>query len=132
LVADATVPQPVRDESLPLRDEREVARVLPFPARFPWLRVILCVALVALLLAFLFFGTVRVGAGNFNGRRMSVTLIWERFREFLTSQGFSAPVVAALVLSVVIALAGSAYLLWLAFGLYNADASESQDVSAQR
>jgi hypothetical protein len=126
-VADATVPQPRHDETLPLREVQDVERRLANSTRVPWLRIVLWTTLTALLVAFLAIGTVRVGAGNWNGRQMRVPVIWDRFIEFLAGQGFSAPAIAALLLVVFVALAGSAYLLWLAFGLRNADAGYSQD-----
>lgn len=129
-MADATVPQPRRDEALPLREAHEAGQSLAIPGRLPWLRIVLWGGLVASLLGFLTLGTVRVGAGNWNGRRMRVSLIWNRFLEFLSSQGFSAAATAVVILAVVVALAGSVYLLWLAFGLRDADASETRDIPA--
>jgi hypothetical protein len=129
-VADATVPRPRSDDALPLRDTREVEQSLALWDRLPWLRIVLWTVLVASLAGFLALGTVRVGAGNWNGRRLRVSLIWDRFLEFLATQGFAGLAVAAVILAVSVALAGSAYLLWLAFGLRDAGASDSRDASA--
>jgi hypothetical protein len=126
-VADATVPQQRHEESLVLRDERDGAQALPIPSRIPWLRTLVWAALVTLLGAFLVFGSVRVGAGNWNGRRMRVTIIWERFLQYLGDQGFSAPITALVILSLATAIAGSVWLLWLAFGLRDAAAPAATD-----
>jgi hypothetical protein len=116
-VADATVTQQRHEESLILADQLEVARPRPLVLGLPWKLAAVWAGLVILLAWFLLFGSVRISAGNWNGRRMRVPQIWDRFLEFLAGQGFSPGMTAVITLSAVLAIAGSAVLLWFAFGL---------------
>jgi hypothetical protein len=82
--------------------------------------IVLWAGLVAAFVFFLFFGTLRVGAGNWIGRRVSIRTIWSRFLEFLGDQGATSAQVLVLVAALVVAIVGAACLVWLAFALKNA------------
>jgi hypothetical protein len=131
-VADAAVPRPRQDEALIDSEEIGDARRLPLASHLPRSLILLWAALVVLLPAFLLFGSVRIGAGNWNGRRMSVPLIWSRFVAFLSDQGASAGVIAVVVATAALTLVGCAWLLWLAFGLYNQEFKQTSEGPEER
>jgi hypothetical protein len=116
-VANATVPRPRSQDSLPLTGEPQVsggaARRLPLPPGLIvlWAGIVLAIAL------FLLFGSVRVAAGNWLGRRLSVAEIWSRFLGYLANQGASPVIVGAVMAVAGLTLLTGAALLWLAVGL---------------
>ena len=116
-MADATVTQGRREEALPLAAEpaRAVApRVtvaMPRPLSLLWAGIVVAV------IAFLAFGTVGIGAGNWIGLRMTVRRIWSRFTAFLIEEGASGAMVLGVTAAAAMALLGAAVLLWLAFSL---------------
>jgi len=116
-VADATVTQGRREDALPLAKEPasiaapRVAAVVSRPLALLWFGIVIAIG------AFLAVGTVRIGAGNWAGMRMSVRRIWVHFSRFLTEQGASAVMVGAVTLAAAAALLGAAALLWLALSL---------------
>jgi hypothetical protein len=73
--------------------------------------------MVVALAAFLVFGSLRIGAGNWIGRRMPVHEVWTRFLGYLADQGASAPLVMAVVAAAAATLIVAACHLWLAFSL---------------
>jgi hypothetical protein len=130
-VADATVPRPRQDDALSLPEELQKARV-PLLSRLPLRLAMLWLGLVLLLAAFLAFGSVRIGAGNWIGRRMPVSQIWAHFLQFLADQGFADWTIVLVAITAIFALVGSAYLLWLAFALPNANHAQPSDDSVAR
>jgi hypothetical protein len=83
--------------------------------------------MVAALLAYLAFGTVRLGAGNWIGRRMPLREVWTRFLEYLTNQGASPGIVLAVTAAAGLSLVGAGCVLWLAFGLRDSPSEQAVD-----
>jgi hypothetical protein len=130
-VADVTVARVQREElrTLPAEAPAEpVARSLP---ALPRLLKILWAGSVLATVGFLALGTLRIGAGNWIGRRMPVRLIWSRFLDFLTNLGASAPLVFLVAAAAIAALVLSAVALWLALGLRDASSESAADTSAE-
>ena len=99
---------------------------IPNPKAFLWAGFVVGVA------AFLAFGAVRIGAGNWTAWRMSVRLIWTRFTDYLVEQGASAGIVLGVTAAAVASLLGSAVVLWLSFSLKDArNESAPDDISEQ-
>lgn len=86
--------------------------------------------MVAGLAVFLLAGSVRIGAGNWIGRRMSIRQVWARFLDYVADLGASPAIVAVVVAAAVIALGAAAYALWLAFDLKDASTSEPSNDAA--
>ena len=116
-MADATVTQGRREEPLPLAQEpvpavaHRVTAILPRPLSLLWAGIVVAIT------AFLAFATVRIGAGNWIGLRMPVRRIWSRFTTFLVEESASGAMVLGVTAVAVVALLGSAVVLWLAFAL---------------
>ena len=78
-MADLTVARTQREETRTLPAEapaEPVARSFPM---LPRLLMVLWAVSVLATVGFLVFGTLRIGAGNWIGRRMPIRLIWSRF-----------------------------------------------------
>jgi hypothetical protein len=73
------------------------------------------------VIAFIFAGTVRVGAGHWLGQRLRVRVIWSRFMDFLADHGANTVAVGLVALMAVLTLLGSLALLWWVLGLRNGD-----------
>jgi len=123
------------------RAQREETRTLPaeapsepvaraFPA-LPRLLMVLWAGSVVATVGFLVFGTLRIGAGNWIGRRMPIRLIWSRFLGFLTDLGASGPLIFLVAAAAVASLVIAAVALWLALGLHNAPSEPAADTSAE-
>ena len=123
------------------RAQREETRVLPaeapaeplarsFPA-LPRLLMVLWAGSVLATVGFLLFGTLRIGAGNWIGRRMPIRLIWSRFLDFLTNLGASGPLIFLVAAAAVATLVIAAVALWLALGLHDAPPERAADTSAE-
>jgi hypothetical protein len=129
-VVEATAPAPRQEQARMLTaepGETAAVRGVPMPSR-PL--IVLWAGLVAAFVFFLVFGTLRVGAGNWIGRRMSIRTIWSRFIEYLGDQGATPAHVLVLVAALVVAIVGAVCLLWLAFALMNAPPdTQVEDVS---
>lgn len=131
-MADATVTQVRREETLPLAQEpapavgTRVSAVLPRPLSLLWAGIVIAIAV------FLAFGTVRIGAGNLSGLRMPVRRIWSRFTTFLTEEGASAAMIFGVTAAAVLALIGAAVVLWLAFSLRDNPGDPAPDDSRER
>jgi hypothetical protein len=121
--------------------QREETRTLPaaapaepvarlFPA-LPRLLMVLWAGSVLATVGFLVFGTLRIGAGNWIGRRMPIRLIWSRFLGFLTDLGASGPLIFLVAAAAVASLVIAAVALWLALGLHNAPSEPAADTSAE-
>lgn len=100
--------------------------------RVPRWRLLACGAFCLVLVGLLVLGTVQVRAGAWIGRRLSVARIWDAFLGFLRDQGASPAVVALVAIAAIAALLGSLLLLWLAFGLRDADREAPGDDVAVR
>jgi hypothetical protein len=125
-VADATVPRARHDEALAADAEITPAVADSADPAVPRALLLLWAALAAGLVAFLAFGTVRVGAGNWFPRRMPIREIWSRFLGFLADQGASPILILLVTASAAAALVGAGYVVWLAFALRDAP-PEAQD-----
>lgn len=126
-MADATVTQGRREEPLPpTREPAAVAapRMRTFAIRPP---VVLWAGIVVAVAAFLVLGTVRIGAGNWIGARMPVRRIWGHFTRYLTEEGASTAIVAAVSAAAGAALLGAAVVLWLAFAVKDAPGEPPTD-----
>lgn len=129
-MADVTVARARREEMRTLPTEASAeGDVQSFPA-LPRLLVVLWAGSVLATVAFLATGTLRIGAGNWIGRRMPVRLIWSRFLEFLTDLGASGSLIFLVAATAVTALILSAVALWLALGLRDAPAEPVVDPAA--
>jgi len=73
--------------------------------------------MVLVIAGFILLGSLRVGAGNWIGRRMLVRETWSRFLGYLTDQGASTALVVAVTAAAVVALIAAAVGLGLALGL---------------
>jgi hypothetical protein len=113
-VANAAVPRARREESFELPEETVRRAAVPKLPRQSWLLALFWTLFAVVLIGFLLFGSVRIGAGNWAGRQMRTTLIWQRFVSFLQEQGASAPVISVVVLMLAVAVIGGVCLVWLA------------------
>ena len=130
-MADITVGRAQREETRTLAagaPAEPVARSFPALSR---LLMVLWAGSVLATVGFLAFGTLRVGAGNWIGRRMPVRVIWSRFIEFLTDMGASGPLIFLVAAAAVATLIIAAVALWLALGLRNAPPEPAADTSAE-
>jgi hypothetical protein len=118
-VANAAVPRARREDGFEIPDEAVRNAAIPALPRKTWLLALLWAIIAALLFGYLFFGSVRIGAGNWTGRRMRITQIWPSFVSFLEEQGASAPVISVVALMLAVALIGGIALVWLAMRLQN-------------
>ncbi len=130
-MADITVARAQREETRTLPAEAPAEPVArSFPA-LPRLLMVLWAGLVLAMVGFLAFGTLRVGAGNWIGRRMPVRVIWSRFLEFLTDLGASGPLIFLVAAAAVATLVFAAVALWLALGLRDVPPEPGADTSAE-
>ena len=126
-MADATVTQGGRDEPLPLAKDSppvvssRLTAFLPRPLSLLW------AGIVGATIAFLAFATVRIGAGNWIGLRLPVRRIWARFAGFLVEEGASGAVVFGVTAAAIVALLGSAVVLWMAFALKDGPTDPAAD-----
>jgi hypothetical protein len=118
-VANAAVPRARHEDGFELPAEAVHSATVPALPRQSWLPLLLWAIFAALFFGFLFFGSVRVGAGNWTGRRMRITQIWSDFLGFLAGQGASVTVISVVVLMSAVALIGGAGLVWLALRLHD-------------
>ena len=116
-MADVTVPRARHDGPLALPEEPKTETAAHADLALSRPLVLLWVTMVAALLAYLLFGTVRFGAGNWIGRRMPLREVWTRFLEYLTNQGTSPAVILAVTAAAGITAVGIGCALWLALGL---------------
>jgi hypothetical protein len=120
-VAEVTVARAQREEMLPLAEAPVPA---PAAARsFPVLPrslVILWTGLVLATAVYLVTGRLRIGAGNWIGRRMPARETWSRFIGFLTDHGASGPLIFIVTAAAIAALIIAALGLWLALALRDA------------
>lgn len=130
-MADITVAHAQREETrtLPAEAPAEPA-ARSFPA-LPRLLMVLWAGSILATVGFLAFGTLRIGAGNWIGRRMPVRVIWSRFVEFLTDRGASGPLIFLVAAAAVATLVIAAVALWLALGLRDGPSEPAADPSAE-
>jgi hypothetical protein len=130
-VADITVARAQREETRTLPAEAPAEPVArSFPA-LPRLLMVLWAGSVLATVGFLSIGTLRIGAGNWIGRRMPVRVIWSRFLDFLTDLGASGPLVFLVAAAAVATLVIATVALWLALGLRDAPSESAEETSAE-
>jgi hypothetical protein len=130
-VADVTVARAQREELLTLPAEPPAERVArPFPT-LPRSLVILWAGLVLATGGFLVTGRLRIGAGNWIGRRMPAREIWSRFLDFLTDHGASGPLILIVTAAAIATLVIAALAFWLALALRDAPPESAADISAE-
>jgi hypothetical protein len=130
-VADVTVARAQREEMSTLPAEAPAETVAPsFPA-LPRLLMILWAGSVLAMVIFITSGTMRLGAGNWIGRRMPIHVIWSRFLDFLTDLGAPGPLIYIVAATAIAALVLSAVALWLALSLRDAPLEPVADTAAE-
>jgi hypothetical protein len=129
-VAEVTVARVQREEMLTLPTEAPAqAAARSFPV-LPRSLMILWAGLVLVTAGFLVTGRLRIGSGNWIGRRMPAREIWSRFIDFLTDHGASGPLVLFVTAAAIVALLIAALALWLALALRDAPPESTADTSA--
>jgi hypothetical protein len=130
-VADVSVARAQREEMLPLAAERPAkAAAWSFPV-LPRSLMILWAGMVLVTGGFLLTGTIRIGAGNWIGRRMPVPEIWSRFLSFLTDLGASGPLILLVTAAAIISLLVAALAFWLALALRDTPSESAAETSAE-
>jgi hypothetical protein len=94
--------------------------------------VVLWAGIVVAIAAFLAFGSVRIGAGNWIGLRLPVREVWSRFIDFLVGEVASPALVLVVSAVAAISLIGAGCVLWLAFSLKDAPREPAPDDTAGR
>lgn len=130
-MADLTVARAQREETRTLSTEAPTEPVARWFPPLPRLLMVLWAGSVLATVGFLVFGTLRIGAGNWIGRRMPIRLIWSRFLSFLTDLGASGPLIFFVAAAAVATLVIAAFALWLALGLHDASSEAAADTSAE-
>ena len=126
-MADVTVARAQREEMLPLAAERPAkAAARSFPV-LPRSLMILWAGMVLVTGGFLLTGTMRIGAGNWIGRRMPVHEIWSRFLGFLTDLGASGPLILLVTAAAIVSLLVAALAFWLALALRDTPPESAAD-----
>jgi hypothetical protein len=130
-VADVSVARAQREEMLPLAAERPAkAAARSFPV-LPRSLMILWAGMVLVTGGFLLTGTIRIGAGNWIGRRMPVPEIWSRFLSFLTDLGASGPLILLVTAAAIMSLLVAALAFWLALALRDTPPESAAETSAE-
>ncbi len=130
-MAEVTVARAQREEMLTLPAEAPAqAAARSFPA-LPRSLMILWAGLVLVTAGFLVIVRLRIGAGNWIGRRMPAREIWSRFIDFLTDHGASGPLVLFVTAAAIVALLIAAIALWLALALRDAPPESAADTAAE-
>jgi hypothetical protein len=119
-VVEVTVDRAQRDDVLERPSEVPAEGIVSTFSLLSRPLVVLWGGLVLGIVAYLAFGSLRIGAGNRIGRRMPVREIWSNFSAYLAVQGASAALVATVMAAAAIALISAVIALWLAFGLRDA------------
>ena len=130
-MADVTVARAQREELRPLPAEapaKTAARSLP---ALPRSLMILWAGMVLATAGFLVTGRLRIGAGNWIGRRMPAREVWSRYVGFLTDHGASGTLVFVVTAAAIATLVIAAFALWLALALRDAPPESSADTSAE-
>jgi hypothetical protein len=130
-VADVTVARTQREEMVTLTGEapaQTVARSFP---SLPRSLLILWAGLVLVTAGFLVIGRLRIGAGNWIGRRMPPRDIWSRFIDFLTDHGASGPLILLVSAAAIVTLLVAALAFWLALALRDVPPESATDTSAE-
>ena len=130
-MADVSVARAQREEMLPLAAERPAkAAARSFPV-LPRSLMILWAGMVLVTGGFLLTGTIRIGAGNWIGRRMPVPEIWSRFLSFLTDLGASGPLILLVTAAAIMSLLVAALAFWLALALRDTPPESAAETSAE-
>jgi hypothetical protein len=130
-VADVTVARAQREELRPLPAEapaRVATRSLP---ALPRSLMILWAGMVLATAGFLLTGRLRIGAGNWIGRRLPAREIWSRYLDFLTDHGASGTLVFVVTAAAIATLVIAAFAFWLALALRDAPSESAADASAE-
>ena len=130
-MADVTVARVQREELRPLPAEapaQVAARSLP---ALPRSLMILWAGMVLATAGFLVAGRLRIGAGNWIGRRMPAREIWSRYLGFLTDHGASGTLVFVVTAAAIATLVIAAFAFWLALALRDAPPESARDTSAE-
>jgi hypothetical protein len=130
-VADITVARAQREEKRTLPAEAPSEPVARSFSALPRVLMILWAGSVLATVGFLAFGTLRIGAGNWIGRRMPVRVIWSRFLDFLTDRGAAGPLIFLVAAAAIATLVIAAVALWLALGLRDAPSEQAAGTSAE-
>jgi hypothetical protein len=130
-VAEVTVARAQHEELLTLSaDAPAQAGRRSLPA-LPRSLMILWAGLVLTTAGFLVMGRLRIGAGNWIGRRMPASEIWSRFLGFLTDHGASGPIILIVTAAAIVALVIAAVAFWLALALRDAPPESAADTTAE-
>jgi hypothetical protein len=130
-VAEVTVARVQREEMLPVSADAPAQPAARLRPAVPLLLIILWAGLVLATGSFLVAGRLRIGAGNWIGRRMPAREIWSRFIDFLSDHGASGSLVLFVSAAAVVALLLAVLALWLAFALRDAPSESVADDSAE-
>ena len=129
-MADVSVARAQREEMVPLAAERPAkAAARSFPV-LPCSLMILWAGMVLVTGGFLLTGTIRIGAGNWIGRRMPVHEIWSRFLS-LTDLGASGPLILLVTAAAIMSLLVAALAFWLALALRDTPPESAAETSAE-
>jgi hypothetical protein len=93
--------------------------------------MILWAGMVLATAGFLVAGRLRIGAGNWIGRRMPAREIWSRYVDFLTDHGASGTLVFVVTAAAIATLVIAAFAFWLALALKDAPPPSAADTSAE-
>jgi hypothetical protein len=93
--------------------------------------MILWAGIVLATAGFLATGRLRVGAGNWIGRRLPAREIWSRYLDFLTDHGASGSLVFFVTAAAIATLVIAALALWLALALRDAPPESTADTPAE-
>ena len=130
-MADVTVARTQREEMLTLSAEAPAQTAAQSFPVLPRSLLILWTGLVLVTAGFLVTGRLRIGAGNWIGRRMPVREIWSRFLDFLTDRGASEPLVLLITAAAIVSLLVAALALWLALALRDVPPESASDTPAE-
>ena len=130
-MADVTVARAQREELRPLPAEAPATTAArPLPA-LPRSLMILWAGMVLATAGFLVTGRLRIGAGNWIGRRMPAREVWSRYVDFLTDHGASGALVFVVTAAAIATLVIAAIAFWLALALRDAPPESAADTSAE-
>ena len=130
-MADLTVARAQREELRPLPAEAPVHTAVRSLPALPRSLMILWAGMVLATAGFLVTGRLRIGAGNWIGRRMPAREIWSRYLDFLTDHGASGALVFVVTVAAIATLVIAAIAFWLALALRDAPPESAADTSAE-
>ena len=131
-MADVTVARAPREELRPLPAEAQARTAAWSLPTLPRSLMILWAGMVLGTAGFLVFGRLRIGAGNWIGRRLPAREVWSRYLGFLTDHGASGTLVFVVTAAAVATLVIAAFAVWLALALRDAPPESASEPSAER